>query len=93
MLRADRIQSDVLRLEGPATLDQADTLHTALAALLPEPNRVTVDLSGVHDLDTAGLQVLLAFAAARGDQGVVFTGWSELARQRIALAGLTRLLD
>ena len=64
MLRTHQSKPGLLVLEGAATLATAEELHSALAGLLNEPEPVTVDTSGLQDLDTAGLQVLLAFVRA-----------------------------
>ena len=92
MLRADQPQPGTLTLSGAATLDQAAVLYSALEGLLPASGQATVDLAQLHDIDTAGLQILLAFARTRGSSRVRFTHWPEPLRQRVLLIGLAELL-
>lgn len=56
--------------EGELTIATAAERHAALAAGLAEPaDRVELDLSGVDELDTAGLQLLLALARTLRQRG------------------------
>lgn len=48
-----------LALEGELTIQTAGDRKAALLALLERGERVAVDLSGVTEMDTAGLQLLL----------------------------------
>ena len=58
--------SNVLRIEGELTIFRAMELKPAL---LPTPPLTEIDLSGVTDLDTAGVQLLmLAKKTARAEQ-------------------------
>jgi ABC-type transporter Mla MlaB component len=47
------------------TIAQADELKSMLEPMLSSPERVTLDLSTVRRLDTAGLQVIVSFIRTR----------------------------
>ncbi|CAK0748410.1 phospholipid transport system transporter-binding protein [Gammaproteobacteria bacterium] len=55
----NRISASHFRLEGDVTIYEAVALKTALIAALNEGPTLELDLSGVTELDTAGLQLLL----------------------------------
>jgi anti-sigma B factor antagonist len=48
-----------LRLEGEMTIYRAAELKRALVEAVERPGALKLDLSGVTELDTAGLQLLL----------------------------------
>jgi anti-sigma B factor antagonist len=48
-----------LRLEGELTIYRAEELKPILLAALADANPLEIDLSGVTELDTAGVQLLL----------------------------------
>lgn len=82
-----------LALSGAVTVADAEALHAAAVALAEHPEVITVDLSGLHDIDLSGLQVLLALARARAEESLIFRGWPPAIRARIELCGLTALLQ
>ena len=58
-----------VRLGGEVTIYQAAEVRQAISALLPAHDELEIDLSGVTELDSAGVQVLLVAkrdAAANG---------------------------
>lgn len=61
-----------LRLQGDCNIYSAEALKAALLRALAEPQAtLELDLAGVTEIDTAGLQVLMAaknFARAGGQQ-------------------------
>jgi anti-sigma B factor antagonist len=58
--------SNVLRIEGELTIFRAMELKPAM---LPTPPLTDIDLSGVTDLDTAGLQLLMLAKKAAQTEG------------------------
>jgi anti-anti-sigma factor len=65
-----KVESDdwgEVKVAGDLTVHNAMELRDALVAILdPERTEWTLDLGGVTDLDTAGVQVLLAFRKSAG---------------------------
>ena len=55
----NRVSVGRLRMEGDLTIYEAAALKTELMAALAESAVLELDLSGVGELDTAGLQLLL----------------------------------
>ncbi|MGQ5522708.1 STAS domain-containing protein [Chitinimonas sp. PSY-7] len=68
-----------LNLEGDFTIYEARQNKDHLLAALNEANGLDIDLSGVSELDTAGIQILLLLKreAARQDKPLVFHGHSK----------------
>ena len=58
--------TNTLRIEGELTIFRAMELKPAM---LPEPPLTDIDLSGVTDLDTAGLQLLMLAKKAAVAEG------------------------
>ncbi|ATG75023.1 anti-sigma B factor antagonist [Zobellella denitrificans] len=54
-----REQGVLLRLEGELTIYTAAALKSQLAPYLAGPQQLGLDLAGVSELDSAGLQLLL----------------------------------
>jgi anti-anti-sigma regulatory factor len=62
MLRLERDGEENLRVVGAATVYEAESFKAALLEVLAEERESWVlDLSGLTALDTAGLQILMAF--------------------------------
>ncbi|MBL1376508.1 STAS domain-containing protein [Zobellella iuensis] len=59
LMAETREQGVLLRLEGELTIYTAAALKSQLAPYLAGPQRVEMDLAGVSELDSAGLQLLL----------------------------------
>ncbi len=89
--------AQTLRIEGELTIYTAQEVHQRLAqALAPDaaPAPLCVDLGGVTELDTAGVQLLLA---ARAQAQARQRGWRLLGlatplREVIALLGVDGVL-
>jgi anti-anti-sigma regulatory factor len=81
---------------GPAcTFQQVSSLHPTLLDYLAESSPVIIDASEVEQVDTAGLQLLVAFAIDCMERGIVF-GWKarSMAFERsVRLLGLGALLE
>lgn len=74
----------------------AAALKLSLGKLLDEPQAVTLDISALQRIDTAGLQVIAAFVRDRGvhSRGVEWRGTSPAlskAAQLLGLASVFRL--
>lgn len=92
-MEARRGAGDPLRLSGALTLHGAERLHETLSALMPRTGRVTVDLSGVDEIDITGWQILIAFARSRGSAGVAFAACPDFLSIGARRLGLHRWLS
>jgi ABC-type transporter Mla MlaB component len=79
-----------LVLSGHVDIFEAAPLHRLLLELAGEPRRVQVDLAGCLDIDTSGLQLLLAFRDARATRGrpVPFAGGRDRVGRLVVRFGL-----
>ena len=59
MTAASIDEKAVLRLEGEATIYQAAELKQTVLSALKQGTTLEVDLSGITEIDTAGVQILL----------------------------------
>lgn len=89
----------VLRIDGEMTIDTAADRRTELLGFLGAGDEGTddlqIDLSGVTDLDLAGLQVLLATkkeCLGRRTR-LVYTGHSPAVLETLASVRVCRVLD
>jgi anti-anti-sigma regulatory factor len=64
----------LLRLEGEMTLQSAAALRTALIEWLTSGSSLDLDLTGVGEIDLAGLQLLGATVREAGRRGLVVAG-------------------
>ncbi len=76
------------------TVADAGTLKTGLAKLLEEPGMVTLDVSAVQRIDTAGVQVIATFIRERESHGrqVQWRGEAPALTNAARLLGLGALL-
>ena len=76
------------------TVADASSLKTGLAKLLDESDAVTLDISAVQRIDTAGLQVIATFIRERERQGrqVLWRGQAPAMVTAAKLLGLSSLL-
>jgi len=58
-----------LRIEGDMTIYRAAELRELLVEALQDPQPLALDLSGVTECDSAGLQLLLAAHATAAERG------------------------
>src|SRR4051794_15252158 len=61
--------STVLALTAECVVAGASALKDSLARLLDEPQPITLDITALQRIDTAGLQVLTAFVRERAGHG------------------------
>jgi ABC-type transporter Mla MlaB component len=89
------------RLDGPlllaadCTVAQAETFKSALTARVRESEPVTIDVSALQRIDTAGLQLLAAFVRDRRTAGhaVAWRGHAAPLDTAAALLGLRDMLE
>jgi len=89
-------RGDSAKLEwcGECCIDALETPRTQLLRALDGGADVTLDLSGVTRIDTAGLQLLLVFVLEMGKHSrrLTLSQPSESFSQSARLAGLSELL-
>ena len=83
-----------LALTAECLVSGASTLKESLASLLDEPQPITLDITALQRIDTAGLQVLTAFIRERAGHGrtVEWRGSAPALTSAAQLLGLTALL-
>jgi len=86
--------STILALTAECVVAGASALKESLARLLDEPQPITLDITGLQRIDTAGLQVLTAFVRERASHGraVEWHGAAPALTGAAQLLGLTSLL-
>ena len=86
--------STVLALTAECLVGGAGALKESLASLLDEPRPITLDITSLQRIDTAGLQVLTAFVRERAGHGraVEWQGAAPALTAAAHLLGLTSLL-
>jgi ABC-type transporter Mla MlaB component len=83
-----------LALAAECTVADATALKESLAALRDQPLAVTLDVTALQRIDTAGLQVISAFIRERAGHGrpVEWRGNAPALTNAAQLLGLTSLL-
>jgi len=86
--------STTLALAAECMVSGASSLKESLATLLDEPLPVTLDITTLQRIDTAGLQVITAFVRERAGHGrtVEWQGTAPALTTAAQLLGLTSLL-
>jgi ABC-type transporter Mla MlaB component len=86
--------STTLALAAECTVSDAGSLKERLAGLLDEPQAVTLDITALQRIDTAGMQVITAFVRERAGHGrpVEWRGTAPVLANAAHLLGLTSLL-
>ena len=86
--------SSTLALAAECTVSDAISLKERLAGLLDEPQAVTLDITALQRIDTAGMQVITAFVRERAGHGrsVEWEGTAPALATAARLLGLTSLL-
>ena len=84
-----------LTLAAECTVAEAESLKSELARRLDEAGPVTVDVSALQRIDTAGLQLLAAFVRDRRTAGrvVEWRGSADALAGAAGLLGLTDMLE
>lgn len=81
-----------LKVEGGMTIARVGLLRESLLQGLAEAERMTLDLTGVEEVDVAGLQLLCAthrFAVAQG-KSVSIEGCDKRLRELVRAVGFDR---
>jgi anti-anti-sigma factor len=88
-----RTDSGLLEWCGECCIDSLETPRQQLLRALSDKGSLSLDLSGVTRIDTAGLQMLVAFVLEmrRQNRHFVLLRPSEIFAQSARLAGLTDL--
>ena len=91
---ADPVSPATVTLAAECMVSDAASLKARLAALLDEPLAVTIDVSALQRIDTAGLQLIAAFIRERAGQGrtVEWQGAAPVLATAAQLLGLTSML-
>ena len=91
---AEKTAGGSFALAAECTVADASSLKSGLARLLEESDSVTLDISAVQRIDTAGLQVIAAFVRERDSQGrqVQWHGHAPAMAAAAKLLGLGALL-
>jgi len=86
--------STTLALAAECLVAGASTLKESLGSRLDEPHPITLDITDLQRIDTAGLQLLTAFVRERAGHGraVEWRGSSPVLTSAAQLLGLTALL-
>jgi ABC-type transporter Mla MlaB component len=86
--------SSTLALGAECTVSDAGSLKESLAGLLDQPQAVTLDITALQRIDTAGMQVITAFVRERAGHGrqVEWQGTAPVLATAAHLLGLTSLL-
>jgi len=84
-----------LHVEGELSIYQATELKQAWAAALEQPGPLEIDLSNVSEMDSAGVQLLLATKQAAIGQGREFqvTGYSAAVLDVLEMLNLSAYFD
>jgi len=80
----------LLKAEGAISIYETASLREELLSYLEENNELILDLSGVSECDTAGIQLLCSARITAEQEGLVFdvTGASESVIDAMTRAGL-----
>lgn len=83
-----------LTLSGSMDISRAGDLKKELGKTLRRKPPLLIDCSGVERVDTAGVQVLLAFAGAAEEKGVelVWQSPSESVQNAFRIMGLEKII-
>ena len=80
-------ESCCLVIDGEVTIYSVTELKDGLASVAPSCSDVEIDLSGVTEMDTAGLQLMLMAKRIEG-RNVRFTNHSDVVLQLLELSNL-----
>lgn len=83
------LEGNRLALEGDLQVVFLERLHQALTQAFGQSEPLQIDLSGITSVDTAGLQLLLAFARSRHEaESTRFTEPPDFFKKALSLAGM-----
>lgn len=80
----------IIEVNGSLTIIDVTALHLELIACFEKHEAVTLDIHGVDDLDTAGIQILVSacMTAEKDDREFSIDGMSEKAVESVSRAGM-----
>jgi anti-anti-sigma regulatory factor len=80
----------ILHLNAGLEIKDVETVHRQLAGMLDRGSAITVDISHVATMDTAGVQLILAFQieAAKRGVSIEFSGRSAAFTHALTAVGL-----
>lgn len=89
----EKLEGDAIQVNLPEqlTIAGSSALHEELARIVESTDVVTLNASQVEKVDTAGLQLIAAFAHERGDQSLIteLRHRSDRLTEALAMLGLT----
>lgn len=88
----DGLSGRRLFLEGDITVYSACSFRDAVLAAVPSEGELEVDLSGVHEVDSVGLQILLQLKT-RHAAALRFTNHSSAVRQVLTMSRMAADYD
>jgi len=82
-------------IKGPLTVTEIETTYSRLEGLLEQlANNVVVDLSGVEEIDTTGLQLLLSLKKTAEESGSFYMkNLSKPVKEALQLSALEHVLE
>lgn len=88
-------ETSVLRIEGDMTIYQAADLKTRFDSLLAQQGAIEIDLAGVAEIDTTGVQLLMLAkrSAQAGEKELRLTGHSQAVLEAFELLDLGACFD
>ncbi|MEM9387067.1 MAG: STAS domain-containing protein [Pseudomonadota bacterium] len=91
-LEGDAIQ---VNLPGQLTIAGSSSLHEELARIVESTDVVTLNASHVEKVDTAGIQLIAAFAHERSDQSLIteLRHRPDRLTEALAMLGLTAVFS
>lgn len=81
-----------LHMEGEMTVYSAFYFRDTVLAALPPQGKLEIDLSGVREIDSAGLQVMLQLKS-KCATGLSFTNYSPAVRRVLDVCKLTAYMN
>lgn len=84
---AEIMDEKQLSIDGELTISTVAETKTTLSTALDHPGNLVVDLGNVEELDTAGLQLMLAASRYGGDR-IRFVNHSAAVLQILALSNM-----
>ena len=90
-IKEDRGGQSFLRLEGPLTVYEVGEMREVLLASLERDQELLVDITGITDCDTTGVQLLVSTRKKAGNdkKKLLITGDSEAVRKAAERIGLS----
>ncbi len=89
----EKLEGDVIQvtLPGQITIAGSSALHESLSRIVESTDVVVLNASNVEKVDTAGLQLLAAFAHERSDQSLIteLRHRSDRVNSALAMLGLS----